>query len=332
MTAANRDLGAVATATSPAATGPDASDRELVATRVFDAPRALVFKAWTDPAHVGQWWGPRGFTTTTHAIDVRPGGVWRFTMHGPDGVDYPNRIAFHEIVEPERLVYEHGGDDGPVHFHVTVTFEDHGGKTRLTLRSLFPTAEALRSVIRDYKADEGMTRHLDRLGEYAATLAEPVRDGLTVTLPSDREILLTRTFDAPRRLVYEAITRPEHVARWWGPRGTSLAVCEIDFRVGGSWRFVLRGPDGQDHPFRGEYREIVPPARLSSTFVYDVEGIRDFPAVETVTLDERDGRTTLRARVLHQSKEARDGHLNSGMEGGASETYDRLAELLATMA
>src|SRR3954449_1876611 len=103
----------------------DSADREIVAVRVFDAPRELVWKLWTDPHHVAQWWGPNGFTNTIHEMDVRPGGVWRFIMHGPDGVDYPNRIVFIEVVEPERLVYSHGGDEGdPVQFHVTVTFAE----------------------------------------------------------------------------------------------------------------------------------------------------------------------------------------------------------------
>ena len=124
-------------------TGQDA--RTIVTTRVFDAPRELVFEAWTNPKHLVQWWGPNGFTTTIRAIDVRPGGIWRFVMHGPDGVDYENRIVYNEIVKPERLVYSHGGGDDvePVQFHVTVTFEDQGGKTRLTLhQSLFESVTA----------------------------------------------------------------------------------------------------------------------------------------------------------------------------------------------
>jgi uncharacterized protein YndB with AHSA1/START domain len=114
--------------------------RSIIATRGFDAPRELVFEAWTDPKHLVQWWGPTGFTTTVRTIDVRPGGVWRFVMHGPDGVDYENRIVYEEIVKPERLVYSHPGDDDvePVQIHVTVTFEDHGGKTKLTMLMLSP--------------------------------------------------------------------------------------------------------------------------------------------------------------------------------------------------
>ena len=327
MTATNRDPGAAAPPESATA------DRELVATRVFDAPRALVFKSWTDPEHVGKWWGPNGFTTTTYSMDVKPGGVWRYCMHGPDGVDYQNEIKYVEVVEPERLVYHHYGanDDDPVTFDVTVTFEEVGGKTKLTMRSVFPTAEALAFVVREFKADHGLRQTLDRLVAYATSLAAAPPSGLTVTLPSDLEIAMTRAFDAPRRLVFEAMTKPEHVSRWWGPHGTSIVSCEMDLRPGGSWRFVLRGPDGQDHPFKGVYREVVPPERVVSTFVYDVEGIRDHEAVETMTLDERDGKTLFQVTIRHKTKEARDGQLHSGMEGGAAQSYDRLAELLKTL-
>jgi len=154
---------------------------------------------------------------------------------------------------------------------------------------------------------------------------------MTLTLPSDLEIVLTRVFDAPRRLVFEAHTKPEHVRRWWGPRGSTLAVCEMDFRPGGAWRFVLRAPDGQDYPFKGVYREILPPERLVYTFVYDVEGIREHEALETLSFEEHDGKTTLTSRVLHKTVAARDGHLQSGMESGAAETWDRLAEHIGAM-
>ena len=145
------------------------ADREIVLTRLFDAPRELVFDAFTDPEHVGQWWGPNGFTTTTHEMNVRPGGVWRYIMHGPDGVDYPNKIVYHEVVKPERLVYSHGGDDDePAHFGVTVTFADQGGKTRLTMRSIFPTAAARDKVVKEYGAIEGGNQTLARLAAYLA--------------------------------------------------------------------------------------------------------------------------------------------------------------------
>src|SRR3984957_18710779 len=117
------------------------SDREIIITRVFDAPRELVWKAWTDPKHVVRWWGPKGFTTTIHEMDVRPGGIWRHTMHGPDGTNYPNESVFTEVVKPERIVFSHGGGkqggDSDAQFQATWTFEAQGSKTKVTIRMLF---------------------------------------------------------------------------------------------------------------------------------------------------------------------------------------------------
>src|ERR1700704_5823970 len=136
--------------------GTSTTDREIVTTRVVDAPREHVFEAWTDPKHVAQWWGPNGFTNTIQEMDVRPGGVWRLIMHGPDGVDHPNRIVYIEVVKPERLVYNHGGPEEDEHgqFHVTVTFDEEDGKTRVTMRSIFPTAEERDQVIKEHGALE----------------------------------------------------------------------------------------------------------------------------------------------------------------------------------
>jgi uncharacterized protein YndB with AHSA1/START domain len=149
---------------------PDEStaDREIVLTRLFDAPRALVWTAWTDPRHVVNWWGPNGFTNTIHEMDVRPGGNWRFIMHGPDGRDYKNRINFIEVEKPARLVYAHGGDDDaePVNFHVTATFADEGGKTKVTLRMVFLSAEERDRVVKEYGAIEGGKQTLARLADY----------------------------------------------------------------------------------------------------------------------------------------------------------------------
>lgn len=146
----------------------DRDPRALIATRIFDAPRALVFEAWTDPKHLAQWWGPYGFTTTTLAFDMRPGGVWRFIMHGPDGRDYPNRITFDEIVKPERIRYRHGGDEDihPGGFEVVVTFADLGRKTRLTMEMRFPSAAERDRVVKQYGADTGLVQTLARLADY----------------------------------------------------------------------------------------------------------------------------------------------------------------------
>ena len=150
------------------ATRSDTSDREIVTSRLLDAPRELVFEAWTDPKQVVQWWGPHGFTTTTDEMSVTPGGIWRFVMHGPDGRDYKNKIIYIEVVKPERLVYRHAGEDEheDVRFHVTVTFEAQGRKTLLTMRSVFATAQERDDVVEKYGALEGARQTLERLAQH----------------------------------------------------------------------------------------------------------------------------------------------------------------------
>ena len=145
------------------------ADREIITSRVFDAPRERVFDAWVDREHIERWFGPNGFTTTIDSMDVHPGGVWRFVMHGPDGVDYPNVVRYLEVVRPERLVYEHGSDDsGEYLFTNTITFDDVGGKTRLTMRALFVSAEERRLRVEEYGAIEGGKQTLARLAEFLA--------------------------------------------------------------------------------------------------------------------------------------------------------------------
>jgi uncharacterized protein YndB with AHSA1/START domain len=141
------------------------ADREIMATRTYDAPRELVFKMWTDPEHVAKWWGPKGFTNTIYEMDVRPGGVWRFVMHGPDGVDYQNKIVYIEIVKPERLVLSHVS--GPT-FQMTATFAEEDGKTKLTVQLLFESAQERDKVAKEFGAVEGLHQTLDRLGEQLA--------------------------------------------------------------------------------------------------------------------------------------------------------------------
>jgi uncharacterized protein YndB with AHSA1/START domain len=154
---------------------------------------------------------------------------------------------------------------------------------------------------------------------------------LNVTLPSDLEIVLSRTFDAPRHLVFEAMTKPEYVRRWYCsfPDHT-MPICEMDVRVGGKWRFVLVGPEGGEVAFYGEYLEIRPPERVVNT-----EYFAPFPderTVCTVTLEERGGRTEYRCHIVHTTKEGRDGHLNSGMEHGADFVFDHLEKVAQSLA
>lgn len=146
-----------------------------------------------------------------------------------------------------------------------------------------------------------------------------------ITLPSDTEILITRVFDAPADLVFQALTTPELVQRWWGFETSEWVVCEVDLRVGGQWRFVIR-ERGMEVGFHGEYKEIDAPHRMVSTEVY--EGFPDGASLNTVTLDEVDGVTTLTTLVRHQLQEHRDAQLASGMEGGMQISYNRLEDLV----
>ncbi len=168
----------------------ETADREIVITRVVDAPRALVWNVMTDPNHVVHWWGPRGFTTTIEKMDVRPGGVWKHVMHGPDGTDYPNSSVFKEVVKPERIVFAHGGGKkgGPgVNFTATWTFEALGDKTRVTIHMLFPTALDRDTVVKEYGAIEGGKQTLGRLAEYLTQQSQVAR-GWAVPLTKQRGI------------------------------------------------------------------------------------------------------------------------------------------------
>lgn len=138
---------------------------ELIFTRTYDAPRALVFHAWTAPQHIGNWWGPKGFTTTTYAMDVRVGGIWDYVMHGPDGTDYPNKSVYTEIEEPKRLAFSNVGgkaDEPHLTCQMDVTFEEANGKTMLTLRMLFPSVDAAGRA-KELGADAGGNESLERL-------------------------------------------------------------------------------------------------------------------------------------------------------------------------
>ncbi|MBD2677658.1 MULTISPECIES: SRPBCC family protein [Nostoc] len=315
------------------------SERKIVITRVFNAPRELVFKAWTEPQHIAQWWGPKGFTTRVTELDLRLGGRWRYVMISPDGTEYPAKGVFREIVPPERIVTTDEFDEGfeqvinaelPQGIVMTAIFEDVDGKTKLTLEIVHKSASDRRKH-EEMGVVAGWNSSFDCLDEFLAKQVEQQHNGFTLTLPSDREIIITRVFNAPRRLLFEAWTQPEHVKRWFGGCSSmTMTVCEIDLRVGGSWRYVLHdSSNGTDHGFSGEYREIVPSERLVSTERY--EPVPNSDRLNTLTLTEEDGKTTLHIHIQHQSREQRDGHLQSGMEVGLRQTLNRLEELLQSM-
>jgi len=292
-------------------------EREIVITRVFDAPRELVFRAWTDPKHMARWWGPKGFTNRVEQMDVRPGGVWRIIMCMPDGAEHPAQGVYQEIVPPERLVFTNDAvdKDGNVIIggFTTVTFDDQNGKTKLTLqtRGVAKVAYAANFL---KGMEMGWTQSLERLGE-------------SLEKASDREIVITRVFDAPRSLVFDAWTDPQHVGSWWGPTGFTTTTHEIDVRPGGVWRFIMHGPNGVDYPNKIVYLEIAKPALL----VYDHgdEGQPGYFRV-TVTFAEENGKTRLTMRSLFATAEEREMVVTTyhAIEGG-NQTLDRFAEHLA---
>lgn len=152
-------------------------DRQIVTRRVINGPRHLVFRAWTEARHLERWFGPRGFTTTTSAFEFRPGGVWEFVMHGPDGTTYPNWLQWREIVAPERIAYLQGGRaDDPDAFEGTVSFAERAGGTEITLRTLFKSKAFRDYVAEHYHAVEGARETLERLDVYVRAMepAQPV--------------------------------------------------------------------------------------------------------------------------------------------------------------
>jgi uncharacterized protein YndB with AHSA1/START domain len=301
--------------------------RMLVTTRMFDAPRDLVFDAWTHPNHLSHWWGPNGFSTTTSAFEFRAGGVWRFVMHGPDGRDYQNRVTFDEIAPPARLVYHHGGDDDvePVRFRTEVTFEEAGGKTKLTMRLIFPSATERDRVVREHGAAEGLVQTVGRLADYVSNWGSD--GGL------QKAIVVSRLIKAPRPLVFSAFTDARHLAQWWAPKGFTNPVCEIDARPGGAILIHMQGPGGFSHPMTGTVHEVVPHERFVFTAVARDSASNALLESHTTVVfrDEGSGtRVTVDARAKGLVGMAR--LMLAGMQEGWAQSLDKLAELAEGLA
>ncbi len=309
------------------------SKPDLVLTRIVDAPRELVFKAWTDPKHLARWWGPKGFTSPVCEWDVRPGGAIRVVMRAPYGVDYPMGGEFREIVPPERLVFTttalHDAQGNPAFENLnTIIFEEQSGKTKFTLtvyvryieKTVSPQAAAAIGGMK-----QGWSESFDRL---EALVTSPSSTPST----ADREIVTTRIFDAPRELVFEAWTNPKHVAQWWGPRGFTTTIQQMDVRPGGIWRLVMHGPDGRDYKNKIVFLDVVKPERL--VYRTDPEkGIEPVNFKVTVTFNDLGGKTEVHMRMVFPSAVAREHVVqkHNAIEG-AKETLGRLAEYLPTMA
>lgn len=318
---------------------PDTSDREMVISRVYDAPLSLVWKAWTEPAHLAQWWGPDGFSITTLEFDFRPGGIWRFLMHGPDGRDWANRVDFREIVPRQKLVYHHGGEgaDKGIQFHVTVTFAQSAGQTTVTMRSQFPTKEELDKVVREYGALEGARQHMANLAAYVPTMKDPA------ARQPEKAFVFSRELAAPRPLVWKAWTEGERLAQWWGPKGMKLEVITADVRPGGTFHYAMIPPAGGIMWGLMAFRELNPPQRMVwvNSFADKAGKIIRAPFSpliplemhNTILLEDRGPKTlvTLRSGPINATKEERAffESMFQSMQGGFGGTFDQLAAHLA---
>jgi len=310
----------------------DTADREIFISRVLNAPRELVWKVWTEPEHIMQWWGPEGFTTTVHEMDVNENGIWRFVMHGPNNMNFPHKIVYSAVVKPERLEYTQGSEDinNPTSFKTTVIFEEISGKTRLSMRLLFTTAKERDRVAKEYGAVEGQKQTIGRMEEHVSELQK------------GQELVLNQTFNAPRELVYKALTEAEALAQWWGPAGFEMCHSKLDFRVGGSFHYGMKAPNGMMMWGLFKYLEMVVPERLVYVNSFSDENgnvtpnsfLPNFPLeiLNILTLSEHDGRTKLTLRggpvnaTAAEQKTFTD--MQGGMEQGFAGTFDQLETYL----
>jgi uncharacterized protein YndB with AHSA1/START domain len=319
---------------------PPAAENEIFLSRILHAPRELVWEAWTNPRHVANWWGPRGFTNTTKRHDFRVGGYWEHTMHGPDGTNYPNKARFLEIVPLERITFLLGGgsdleDDERrgATFRATWTFETvDGDKTRLSGRMVFPSKEARDRVVRDFGAVEGGKQTLERAAEYVS--------GLQV-----QPFVLSREFAAPRDLVWRVWSEPQHFSQWFGPKGfAQMTLAKFDLRPGGMLHYSMPAPDGKEMWGRALYREVVPPAKIVwiNSFSDKDGGITPHPFTKdpwplqlltTVTFAEQGGKTLVTVNwVPFDATDAERATFDAGRESmkmGWGGTFDRLGEHIA---
>jgi uncharacterized protein YndB with AHSA1/START domain len=289
------------------------AEREISITRILNAPKELVFEAFTDPKHISQWWGPNGFTTTIHEMDLRAGGKWLHTMHGPDGKDYPNEATFTEIVKPDLIKFTHALPK----FEVTVTFEAVGNKTRLTMSNVFETAEIRNIVAKEYGAVEGQVQTINRFEELLSKMS------------ATKELTITRTFNAPIDLVWAAWTDVEHIKNWWGPKGFTNPVCNWNTEIGCKIFIEMKAPDGIIYPMDGEFKEIMLHEKIVFTSAaIDKSGKHLFEVLNTVTFNEEGDKTKLVLHFIFSNIKPEGLQHIGGAEIGWNMSLDKLVLLL----
>lgn len=305
---------------------------EIYLERTYDASIEAVWEAWTDPAKVEKWWGPRGFTLTTHSKDLRPGGHWHYTMHGPDGTDYPNYTIYHEVEEYRKLVYDHGGNETqPPLFQVTALFSEETGKTRLQLTMALASAEAAISIRQFIKAAGGNATW-DRLAEF---LDETERGSLS--------FVINRSFPASIDQLYEAWTNPAQLCQWLPPTGFTMEFLHADICTGGKSWCGMSNDNGISFDVQFDYLECRPQRVVYTQRFCDTSGqpashpaLPVFPATLLNTVDfssEEDGmtRVTLTTTVGETTSETEMvvflDHRGS-MTIGWSSSFDALENIL----
>ena len=225
----------------------------IITTRIINAPRELVFKVLTDPNHIVEFWGPNGFTNTTKSMDVKVGGQWLFTMHGPDGTNWPNRIIYRQIEAPRLIIWEHdNGGEGEVDHRFTGEIElwDESNKTRIELRMIEKSIEA-RDAIVGFAA-EGGRQNLDRLASHLDVMQAAPQDSF----------IISRSFPVPRQRLYQACSNAEEMLAWFSPPGAKTIKAELDFKAGGTFFYGMQMPDGNMMYGKSLYVEIVPNEKI----------------------------------------------------------------------
>lgn len=300
-------------------------------TRVYDAPLQAVWDAWTIPEEVAQWWGPRGFSLTTHSRDLRTGGHWHYTMHGPDGTDYENTTQYLEVVPRQRMVYDHGGHkDRPPLFRVTALFTERDGRTQLDMSMAFATPE-IASDMRGFIKKAGGEATWDRLAEY-----------LGKTHAGAEQFFISRTFDSPIDRIYEMWTDPVHLAQWLPPAGATMQFLRTEPRIGGTSFYAMTTANGMVMHGRVTYLALEKPGRLVYTqqFCDDKEQVIRPPffsnwpqaMLTTVELVSEDANRT-RVTVRWEPRDATSADIaefikqRSGMTLGWTGSFDKLDAL-----
>jgi uncharacterized protein YndB with AHSA1/START domain len=311
----------------------NSNPNEIQIIRNYEAPVKIVWEAWTDPSKAAHWWGPRGFTITTHSKDLRVGGSWNYTMHGPDGVDYPNETKYFEVEKYKKLVYDHGGGGGrPPLFRVTVVFSEQSGKTTMDMTMAFATAEIAQETRKFIKAAGG-DGTWDRLAEFLEKQN------------SDKEIfVINRTFNASIETMYEVWTKPKNVSEWTPPTGFTMRFIRADIRAGGGSFYEMSNGAGVTMYGRANYIELTRPNRVVYTqqFCDKDEKISRHPMAPvwpetmktTVTLFAEDAhhtRVTITWEPFGQAtKEEVDtfAKARGGMTQGWSGSFEKLEQFL----